>query len=100
MTAFQKDEEGNPVQTDIPDIFPLAGIMNPEAFHELTEKYETTIKTDEIDVSNYEKQAQQMEQSGLLTDIDVMSIEAEKKISEKKADQNLDKIGVTVDPLK
>jgi len=99
MTVFQKDEEGNPIKSEIADIFPLAGILNPEVYKELTERYQITVKEDEIDKDQFEKQMRELEESGALTDIDILTDAAEKKMKEKKDKHSeLSFIGVKEDP--
>ena len=86
MNMYEKDAEGQPKwDEEMPKVFPLAAILNPEAFSHLTKDVETQTFEDSIPDDTYEQQIRQLEESGALTDIDVASVEAEKKISKKKS---------------
>jgi hypothetical protein len=97
MTVFQRDADGNPVKAEMADIFPLAAILNPEVYHEITEKHQTTVSEDEIDEAAYEAQVQDLEKEGLVTDIDIITDKAE-KMSQEQKEPDLESIGVKIDP--
>ena len=84
MTAFQKDADGNPIESETAEVFPLAGLVNPEIYNELVDRRETTVFEDEIGIEQYEKQIREMEKRGFLTEIDEITAEADKKVEDKK----------------
>jgi len=69
---------------DPPQVFPLAGLLNPEAY----QKFMDTDSSSQIEASSipdeeYEKQAVELEKAGVLTDIDVLSDKVEQMLKEK-----------------
>lgn len=68
-----------------PRIFPLAGILNPEAYSKLVEsESDRSGLAEGIPEDEYERQVQKLAESGLLTEIDILSSEADKLVREKK----------------
>lgn len=70
---------------EIPKIFPLAGILNPEAYSNFIKQYRNSEEMmSEIPEDIYEQQVRALEENNLLSDIDVISDEVEKRTKEKK----------------
>lgn len=67
-----------------PHIYPLAGIMNPEAYANLVER-ESGTHTSEIELDQYEMQAAALEKAGMLSDIDTITDTADKMLRDKIA---------------
>lgn len=77
---------------DPPQVFPLAGLINPEAYQKFMETDSSQIEGSSIPDEEYEKQAAILESAGALTDIDVLSDEAERIFKEKKKEEGLESV--------
>lgn len=62
-----------------PDVFPLAGLLNPEAYKKFLE---TDVGEEEkVPDDQYEKQVQALESNGLLSDIDLLGDEIDQRVA-------------------
>jgi hypothetical protein len=71
---------------EAPEVFPLAGLLNPESYSKFMET-ETETATDEVAEAEYEKQVAAMEKAGQLSDIDLLSDTADDLVKAKKLGQ-------------
>ena len=87
----EERKEGVDLFGEAPRVFPLLGIVNPETFQHFVSQEGGT--PDEIDISEYEKQAAALEKGGMLTEIDIMSTAADEAVraaKRKKVEEILD----------
>lgn len=83
MDALQEDATESGFG-DSPRVFPLAGLLNPESYNNFINREEGSGVFEETPLDQYEAQVAAMEKGGLLSDIDMMGSEADKKAQIKK----------------
>lgn len=72
-----------------PAVFPLAGLLNPEAFKKFLESDHTSNDEDAIPEDQYEAQALALEKNGQLSDIDLMGDEIDQRVAGMKRPENI-----------
>jgi hypothetical protein len=67
-----------------PQLIPLAGLLNPEVYQKFIQ---TEVSSEEASIpdAEYEKQVEQLEKAGLLTDLDLIGADIDKKVKEIKS---------------
>jgi hypothetical protein len=87
MDALTPEGEPNPTGPrfgEAPRVFPLAGILNPEAYNNFINQDRSSTVFEETPIDEYEKQVSALEKAGALSDIDIMGDKAEKIVKDKK----------------
>lgn len=95
MDVVENEEVVDPKFGEHPRVLPIAALLNPESYKNLMEADHAGIEAS-IPDDVYEQQVEALDAAGMLTDIDMLGEEAEKKIKQKKLEK-LDKLFPMVD---
>lgn len=85
-----KEAKDNPGLFGVaPRIFPLAGLLNPDVYSKFVEQESSAVLSDGIPEDVYAEQIRQLEEMDMISDIDVISSEAETLAKNKTANERL-----------